>query len=120
MNVNKIQTHFDKVSNSFSIQQLCGGGGIRVKILIISGMNESLTYLCLLVFCPQKLGWLSLAERQEEMIEHAMRQTLTGGIANRISVRAHDSQLKSIKALRLDICLFVWLRNLQSRMSEIP
>ena len=69
-------------------------------------MNESLTYLCLLVFCPQKLGWLSLAERQEEMIEHAMRQTLTGGIANRISVRLHDSQLKSIKAKRLDICLF--------------
>ena len=87
--------------------QLCGGG-IRVKILIISGMNESLTYLCLLVFCPQKLGWLSLAERQEEMIEHAMRQTLTGGIANRISVRAHDSQLKSIKAKKvghLFVCL---------------
>ena len=108
MNVNKIQTHFDKVQTIFSIQKLCGGG-IRVKILIISGMNESLTYLCLLVFCPQKLGWLSLAERQEEMIEHAMRQTLTGGIANRISVRAHDTQLKSIKAKRLDICLIVCL-----------
>ena len=104
MNVNKIQTHLTKYKQFF---QLCGGG-IRVKILIISGMNESLTYLCLLVFCPQKLGWLSLAERQEEMIEHAMRQTLTGGIANRISVRVHDSQLKSIKAKKVGY-LFVCL-----------